>query len=98
MAQGTGLLSLFQCTVLRLTVVAMLCLVILLCVHQIFFLIPSNYTLLSHELSLHHTQVKLWRVEGNAKFFEESTLDNHLDAHYSKGVGYLDSNQTVSTL
>ena len=59
---------------------------------------PSNYTLISQLEDLNHAKLRLYQVHGNAKFFKESDLDNHLDHEYSKNIGYVDRNQTVETL
>ena len=67
-------------------------------IHQIFFVIPSNLTLVSHMSSLHHTRLSLYQVHGNVKFFRESPVDNHLDDQYSKDVGFVDRNETIDTL
>eukprot|EP01084_Bolivina_argentea_P035050 64989_1 len=85
-----------KCNKWRLILLTIVLLIILLEIHSIFFLIPSNYTLISHMEDLRHAKVSLYQVHGNEKFFRESENDNHLDSVYSKG--YIERNETIDTL
>eukprot|EP01083_Nonionella_stella_P019941 55356_1 len=86
-----------NCSRWRVIFITIIVLIVMIEIHSIFFLMPANYTLVSHMEDLRHARVSLYQVHGNTKFFVESEIDNHLDKEYSQDR-YIDKNETIDTL